>query len=58
MKASQFSDADICRKAGNQPGDLLQLEEEVRGPSAVGNEAAEAARCGASTPCPWLVRVC
>ncbi|MBE5074610.1 hypothetical protein IM511_09870 [Erythrobacteraceae bacterium E2-1 Yellow Sea] len=26
-----------CRKAGIQPGDLLQLEEEVRGFDAVGN---------------------
>ena len=47
MKASRFSDAqkafilkqvsdgmpvaDICRKARHQPGDLLQLEEEVDG---------------------------
>jgi putative transposase len=50
MKASQFSDAqkafilrqgadgvpvaDICRKAGISPGDLFQLEQEIRGPAA------------------------
>lgn len=60
MKASAFSDAqkafilkqgadgvpvaEICRRALDQAGDVLQLEEEVRRPAADGDEAAEAAR--------------
>jgi len=59
MKASKFSDAQKAfilkagkrRRAGcgdlpagrNQPGDLFQLEEEVRRHAAAGDAAAEAA---------------
>ncbi|MHC2357597.1 transposase InsO family protein [Sinorhizobium meliloti] len=60
MKASQVSDAqkafilkqghegvpvaEICRKAGDQPGDVFQLEEKVCRHVAAGDEEAEAAR--------------
>ena len=59
MKASRFSDAqkafilkpgadgmpvaEICRKGGDQPGDVFQLEAQVRRPIADRDEALEAA---------------
>ena len=60
MKASRFSEAqkafilkqgadgmpvaDICRKGRDQPGDLFQLEEEIRRAAAERDAAAKAAR--------------
>ncbi len=60
MKASNFSEAqkafilkqalegmpvtDICRKAGINPGDVFQLEAQVRRPPADGDATAKAAR--------------
>jgi hypothetical protein len=59
MKASKFSDAqkafilkqgadgmpvaDVCRKGRHQPGDVFQLEKEVRWPAADRDASAEAA---------------
>jgi len=56
MKASKFTDAqkafvvkqgeegtpvaEICRKAGDKPGDLFQLEVEIRRADAIGDAAA------------------